>query len=75
MDKQLKPMGFVFSMSIYIAASVLMFTLTRYLIPFLHETTGWEIILFWFLVGSLGVFLPLIITGIIILKKEVPHTQ
>lgn len=70
MDKQLKPMGFVFSMSICIAASVLMFTLTRYLIPFLHEITGWEIILFWFLVGSLGVFLPLIITGIIILKKE-----
>jgi membrane protease YdiL (CAAX protease family) len=63
-------MGVVFSMSIYIAASVLMFTLTRYLIPFLQRTTGWEIILFWFLVGSLGVFLPLIITGIVILKKE-----
>lgn len=57
-------------MSIYIAASVLMFTLTRFLIPFLHETTGGEIILIWFLVGSLGVFLPLIITGIIILKRE-----
>jgi len=70
LDKPQKSMGFFFSMAIYLAASFLMFALTRYLIPFLHKTIGGEIILFWFLVGSLGIFLPLIITGIIILKRE-----
>jgi membrane protease YdiL (CAAX protease family) len=66
----LKKMGFLFSFSIYVPAALLLFVLTHTLIPFLHRFTGWEIILFWFLVGGLGVFLPLIFTGIIILKKE-----
>jgi membrane protease YdiL (CAAX protease family) len=63
-------MGFWFSFAIYIPAALLLWVMTRYLIPFLHRITGREIILFWFLVGGLGVFLPLIIIGIFILKKE-----
>ncbi len=70
MDKKLKPMGFKVSILIYISAAVLIFTLTRFLIPFLNKVTGWEIILFWFLIAALGIFIPLILLGIIILKKE-----
>ena len=47
-----------------------MYCLTKYLIPYLNKTTGQETILFWFIVGGLGIFIPLIITGILILRSE-----
>jgi len=47
-----------------------MFVLTRYLIPYLSRITGQETILFWFIVGGLGIFMPLIITAVLILKSE-----
>ncbi|OFX84032.1 MAG: hypothetical protein A2W99_03330 [Bacteroidetes bacterium GWF2_33_16] len=47
-----------------------MFCLTKYVIPYLSIITGQETILFWFIVGGLGVFLPLILTGFFILKSE-----
>lgn len=68
--KELKKLGFIKSFAIYIPAAILIFLLTKYLIPFLSEITGQETILFWFIVGGLGIFLPLIITGILILKSE-----
>lgn len=67
---QLKKLGLAGSFAIYIPAAILMFGLTKYLIPYLSQITGQETILFWFIVGGLGIFLPLIITGIIILKIE-----
>jgi len=66
----LKKLGFVSSFSIYIPAAILMFALTKYLIPYLSKITGQETILFWFIVAGLGVFTPLIITAIMILKFE-----
>jgi len=70
MDKQLRGMGLLLSFSIFTLAALLMFTLTKYLIPFLSERTGQETILFWFIVAGLGVFLPLIITAVVMLKIE-----
>lgn len=67
---ELKKLGFSGSFVIYIPAAILMFFLTKYLIPYLSETTGQETILFWFLVAGFGIFTPLIITGILILKGE-----
>ena len=67
---QLKKLGVAGSFAIYIPAAILMFGLTKYLIPYLSEITGQETILFWFIVGGLGIFTPLIITGFIILKFE-----
>ena len=67
---QLKKLGLAGSFAIYIPAALLMFGLTKYLIPYLSQITAQETILFWFIVGGLGIFLPLIITGIIILKFE-----
>ena len=66
----LKKLGFLSSFSIFISAALLMFLLTKYLIPYLSKTTGQESILFWFIVAGLGIFTPLIILGIIILKSE-----
>lgn len=67
---KLKKLGLLGSYAIYIPASVLISVMTKYLIPYLSEVTGQETVLFWFIVGGLGVFTPLIITGIIILKSE-----
>lgn len=69
-NTELKKMGLKSSFAIYLPAAVFMFIFTRYLIPWLSKTTGQEIIFFWFIVAGLGIFLPLIITGIIILKSE-----
>lgn len=69
-EKELKELGVISSFAIYIPAALLMFFNTRYLIPFLSRTTGQETILFWFIVGAIGIFVPLIITGILILKAE-----
>ena len=67
---EIKKLGFLGSFSIYIPAAILMYCLTKYLIPYLSKQTGQEPILFWFIVGGLGIFTPLIITGILILKAE-----
>ncbi len=67
---QLKKLTLAGSFAIYIPAAILMFGLTKYLIPFLSEITGQETILFWFIVGGIGIFVPLIITGFVILKFE-----
>ena len=67
---ELKKLGILGSFAIYIPAAVLIYCLTKYLIPYLSETTGQETILFWFIVGGVGIFTPLIITGIFILRNE-----
>ena len=63
-------MGFLLSMLIYVPAAILMFVLTKYLIPYLSEKTGMETILFWFIVAAFGFFLPMVILAVIFLKKE-----
>jgi len=67
---KLKKLGFIKSFAIYIPAAILMYCLTKYLIPYLSKVSGQETILFWFIVGGLGIFVPLIITGIIVLYFE-----
>ena len=69
-EKELKELGLISSFAIYVPAALLMYFLTKYLIPYLSHTTGQETILFWFIVGGLGIFVPLIITGILILEAE-----
>lgn len=69
-NSAIKKLGLTGSFAIYIPASLLMFVLTKYLIPYLSGVTDQEPILFWFIVAGLGIFLPLIITGLFILKSE-----
>lgn len=67
---KIKKLGVFGSFAIYVPAAILMFCMTKYLIPYLSSLTGQETILFWFIVAGLGIFLPLIITGFFILKSE-----
>ena len=67
---KLKKLGFSGSFAIYLPAALLMYVLTRFLIPFLSDVTGMETIFFWFIVAGAGIFTPLVITGLVILKSE-----
>ena len=67
---EIKKLGFLGSFAIYIPAAILMYCMTKFLIPYLSRETGQETIFFWFIVAGLGIFTPLIITGILILKSE-----
>lgn len=66
----MKKLGLVGSFAIYIPAAIGMYVLTTYLIPWLSRATGQETILFWFIVAALGIFTPLILTGLFILRAE-----
>lgn len=66
----LKKMGLGLSFIIFGAASLLMILETKFLIPVLSKTTGQEPVLFWFLVAGIGIFVPLLITATLILRKE-----
>jgi len=67
---EIKKLGFLGSFAIYVPAAILMYCMTKYLIPYLSRITGQETILFWFIVAGLGIFTPLIITAVLILKAE-----
>lgn len=67
---KIKKLGFIRSFAIYIPAAILMYGITKYLIPYLSLVSGQETIFFWFIVAGLGIFTPLIITGLWILKSE-----
>lgn len=69
-NSQMKKLGITGSFAIYIPAAVLMYLQTHFTIPYLSRITGQETILFWFIVAGLGVFTPLIITGVLILRSE-----
>jgi len=68
--EKVKSLGLLASFAIYIPAAILMYCMTKYLIPYLSNVTGQEMVLFWFIVAGLGIFTPLIIVGLIILKSE-----
>lgn len=70
MNAKIKPLGLFHSYMIYFSAALLMFVLTKYAIPNLSNRTGQETILFWFIVAGLGIFTPLIVMGIFLLKSE-----
>ncbi|MFP4369911.1 MAG: CPBP family intramembrane glutamic endopeptidase [Bacteroidota bacterium] len=70
MENGLKKIGFLYSMAIYAGAALLLYIQTHFTIPYLSKTTGIETVIFWFIIGGLGVFLPLIITAYLILRSE-----
>lgn len=66
----MKPLRLLPSATIFISAAVLLWIMTNLCIPYLSGSTGLEPIIFWFICGSLGVFTPLIIAGVLMLRKE-----
>ena len=72
-DIKIKKLGLFPSFSIYVAAALLMFIQTNFLIPYLSKVTGQETILFWFIIAAVGNFTPLIILGLIILNMTIGY--
>lgn len=66
----MKPLRLMPSTLIFVSATMLLGVMTHLCIPFLSEVTGLESIIFWFICGGLGVFTPLIIAGVMMLRKE-----
>ncbi len=69
-EYKIQKLGLIPSFSIFVASALLMYIQTNYVIPYLSIVSGQEIILFWFIVGGIGIFTPLIILGLVILKSE-----
>lgn len=66
----LQKMGIGLSLAIFGVGSIALILETRFFIPALSVLTGQELIISWFLVAALGIFLPLLITAVLILKKK-----
>ena len=69
-NKPLTPLGWGGSLMIFGFFSILLILETRYLIPFLSQLTGIEIVVSWFLVAALGIFIPLLLLAIFLLDRE-----
>lgn len=67
---EIKPLKLFPSVLIYLMAAALLWIMTRVCIPFLSGISGLEPILFWFICGGLGVFTPLVLTGMLMLRRE-----
>ncbi|MDT8323985.1 MAG: CPBP family intramembrane glutamic endopeptidase [Bacteroidota bacterium] len=65
-----RPLAPAHSFSIFLAFSVLLYAQTHLTIPWLADATGIEPVFFWFVVGGLGVFLPLLLTALFLLRRE-----
>jgi len=64
------PLSSSHSYLIFGLAAVLLFIQTRVLIPWLSVATTVEPVLFWFIVGGLGVFFPLLVAAWFMLERE-----
>ena len=64
------PMGLGHSALLFGGATVLLFAATHALIPILAARTGIEPVLLWFAVAGLGVFPPLLLAGVVLLRQE-----
>ena len=67
--------GWVDSLWIYGAAGLLLFLITDQLIPVVHRWTSLSTLLLWFLMGGIGVFIPLIAFGCELLRRERQSSQ
>ena len=70
MNQKTEAMGLLPSTLLFGGGALLLLLQTRVTIPLLSRITGLEPVLFWFLVGGLGVFLPLIAAGALVLRAE-----
>ena len=70
LKNEIKEFGFLKSFLIFGVSSAALYFETHFLIPLLSEQTGFEPIIFWFIVSGFGLFLPLLVISHFILKSE-----
>jgi membrane protease YdiL (CAAX protease family) len=66
----LPPIGWGATIAIFAAAGALLWIVTHWAIPALSAATGIEPILAWFILGGLGVFAPLLVAALLLLRGE-----
>lgn len=64
------PMGLLRSFAFFGGAALLLLASTRLVIPAVSEATGIERVVAWFLVGGALVFLPLLVGGLLLVRRE-----
>ena len=70
MNNNIKGIGLLNSFLIFGIASTALFLETKFLIPFLSKQTGLEPVIFWFIVASIGIFLPLLVLAYFLIRSE-----
>jgi hypothetical protein len=71
-DDMMQPLPPVRSLAVFLPFAVLLYLQTHGTIPWLSRSSGVEAIFFWFVVGGLGVFLPMLIAAWLMLRRERP---
>lgn len=66
----LPPIAWPLTLALFGAPAVALYVATRIAIPNVAEATGWEPIIWWFLLGGLGVFVPLLVIALLLLRGE-----
>ncbi len=69
-NHHIPPIRYIDSLLIFAGAGLLLYGFTHLLIPYLGRKTGIEPVFFWFLCGGFGVFVPLLITAYLMLRRE-----
>jgi len=66
----MKKIGLLNSFVIFGIAALILFFETHLVIPYMSQQSGFEPIIFWFIIAGFGLFLPLLIVSFFILKSE-----
>lgn len=67
---ELPPFGLKNTLLLFCSTGFIFYIETHYIIPFLTQSTGVESIIFWFLVASFGMFIPILCYAAWLLKEE-----
>jgi len=70
----LPPIGWAGTLILFGAPAIALYVTTRIAIPNVSEVTGWEPVIWWFLLGGLGVFVPLLVIALLLLRGEALDT-
>jgi len=74
-DPQVPAFGIWPTLLLFSGGGLLLFASTHLLIPYLSEATGIEPVIFWFLTAGFLVFIPLVIAGYFLLRREMNVLQ
>lgn len=66
----MKPLGWIQTITIFGAAGLLLFLCTRVAVPYLVIEQGLDPLFSWFVAAGVGVFMPLLVSAILMLLKE-----
>lgn len=69
-QQQIPQFGLFPSFLLFGLAGLILYLETHYLIPYLTEQSTIEMVIWWFIVAAIGMFIPLVIFSLCLLKRE-----